>query len=176
MAGNETARVLHTEPAFSQGLGKIAELRDNRKARTEEHERQGRRNREPHRGRPAGERGTGRATREPRPGFTRAPAGGEPRAAERPADHISADIGRPHDSEDPQQRCAAVWAAAREPQQANARKRHPERAKGGPFWMQIWSPLSGPEDDPGAKEGESDSQPEGGEGGRRNRRENDPHK
>jgi len=47
MTGNETARIFHAEPALSQGLGKIAELLDKRKARTGEHERQSRRNPEP---------------------------------------------------------------------------------------------------------------------------------
>src|SRR6516164_6549738 len=157
MAGNETTRVLHAESALSQGFGKIAELLDNRKARTEEHQRQGRRNPKPYRSRPAGERGTCRATSEPRPSFARAPARCEPRATKRSSYHVSADIGRPYDGQDPQQCRTAVRAAPREPQQANAREGHPERTKGGPFRIEIRSPLSRPEDDPSTKKGESDS-------------------
>ena len=155
MAGNETTRVFHAEPALSQGLGKIAELLDNRKARTEEHERQRRRSPEPYRGRPAGERGACRATGESRPGFARAPTGGKPRATGRPTDRVSTDIGRPHDGKDPQQCRTTVRAAPREPQQANARKGYPERTEGGPFRMEIQSPSSRPKDDASTEKGES---------------------
>src|SRR6516162_9969038 len=101
VAGDQAARIFHAEPALGDRLGKIAELLDDRKRRTDQHHRECRRNAEPGSGRPTAQRGADRSAGEPCPGLSWTPAWRQARTAQHLATDIGPDISGPDDSEHP---------------------------------------------------------------------------
>ena len=114
---------------LAKDFGKIAELVDNRKSGADQDNRQRRNNPKICRGSPPGQRRTDYAARKAGPGLPRAPAWRQTRAAQRSANCISADIGRPNHGKNPQEGLPTGRILTRQPQQTDTRKRHPKRAE-----------------------------------------------